>query len=170
MLVTHEQDEAFDLGDRVAVLRSGRLEQVGTPDELYGAPANLFVAGFVGRSSTLEVNVIEVGPRGARVEVESVEWLVDTTPGRPLPASGPAVMLVRPESIRLSAPGPGAVPATVTARRFVGPNALFTLNTERGKVFEAVAPSAAARIGEIVGVLPSRRAGAGIHLFQGGES
>ena len=40
VLVTHEQDEAFDLGDRVAVLRSGRLEQVGTPEELYAAPAN----------------------------------------------------------------------------------------------------------------------------------
>ena len=48
VLVTHEQDEAFDLGDRVAVLRSGKLEQVGTPDELYAAPANRFVGGFVG--------------------------------------------------------------------------------------------------------------------------
>ena len=48
VLVTHEQDEAFDLGDRVAVLRSGRLEQVGTPDELYGAPANLFVGRLRG--------------------------------------------------------------------------------------------------------------------------
>ena len=45
VLVTHEQDEAFELGDRVAVMRGGRLEQVGTPDELYGAPANAFVAG-----------------------------------------------------------------------------------------------------------------------------
>ena len=53
VLVTHEQDEAFDLGDRVAVLRGGRLEQVGTPDELYGAPANAFVGGFVGRSSVV---------------------------------------------------------------------------------------------------------------------
>ena len=51
VLVTHEQEEAFDLGDRVAVLRGGRLEQVGTPDELYAAPANPFVGGFVGRSS-----------------------------------------------------------------------------------------------------------------------
>ncbi|HEV8176097.1 MAG TPA: ABC transporter ATP-binding protein, partial [Gemmatimonadales bacterium] len=50
VLVTHEQDEAFDLGDRVAVLRGGRLEQVGTPEDLYAAPANEFVAGFVGRS------------------------------------------------------------------------------------------------------------------------
>ena len=48
VIVTHEQEEAFDLGDRVAVLRQGRMEQAGTPDELYNSPANAFVAGFVG--------------------------------------------------------------------------------------------------------------------------
>jgi ABC-type Fe3+/spermidine/putrescine transport system ATPase subunit len=51
VLVTHEQEEAFDLGDRVALLREGRLEQFGTPDELYDSPATPFVAGFIGRSS-----------------------------------------------------------------------------------------------------------------------
>jgi hypothetical protein len=75
-------------------------------------------------------------------------------------------MLVRPESLRLSSPGPGAVAAVVAARRFVGPHALFTLRTDGGRVFETVAPAAAAHIGETVGVLPSRRAGGGIHLFQ----
>src|SRR4029453_7034464 len=50
VLVTHEQEEAFELGDRVAFLRDGRLEQVGTPDELYAKPANPFVAAFVGRA------------------------------------------------------------------------------------------------------------------------
>jgi iron(III) transport system ATP-binding protein len=166
VLVTHEQDEAFDLGDRVAVLRGGKLEQVGTPDELYGAPANLFVGGFVGRSSTLEARVLEANGKGVRIEVEGVEWVVDSIPGR-VPSPGPAVMLVRPESVRLSAPGPGAVSAVVSARRFVGPHALFTLRTDGGQAFETVAPVEAAHIGETVGVLPSRRAGGGIHLFQG---
>src|SRR4051812_3746272 len=67
VLVTHEQDEAFELGDRVAVMRGGGLEQVGTPDELYGSPANAFVAGFVGRSSTAEVVVLGPTARGARI-------------------------------------------------------------------------------------------------------
>ena len=64
VLVTHEQEEAFELGDRVAVLREGRLEQVGTPDDLYGQPANPFVAAFVGRASMLEGVVVEQGGRG----------------------------------------------------------------------------------------------------------
>ena len=63
LLVTHEQEEAFDLGDRVALLHGGRLEQVGTPHELYRAPATRFVAGFIGRASLLPVTVEEVGAR-----------------------------------------------------------------------------------------------------------
>jgi ABC-type Fe3+/spermidine/putrescine transport system ATPase subunit len=70
VLVTHEQDEAFDLGDRVAVLRAGRLEQVGTPEELYASPANEFVAEFVGRSSSIGVVVLGAGDRGLRVAVD----------------------------------------------------------------------------------------------------
>lgn len=170
MLVTHEQDEAFDLGDRVAVLRGGRLEQVGTPEELYSTPANRFVGGFVGRSSAFEVNVVYAGAGGSRVDIEGVEWTVEASPGPPLPVPGPAVLLVRPESLRISAPGAGALSATVTARRFVGPSALLRLRTERGSLFEAAAPPAAAHVGETVGVLPSRRGGGGMHLFQGDRS
>jgi len=166
VLVTHEQDEAFELGDRVAVLQSGRLEQVGTPDELYGSPANLFVGGFVGRSSTLEVAVASVVPGGIGVVVDGVEWEVDPAPGRPLPAPGPAIMLVRPESLRLGPVEPGAVPGTVSGRRFIGPNALFAVSTDGGNVLEVVAPPDAARPGERVGIRPSRRSGAGIHLFR----
>jgi len=163
VLVTHEQDEAFDLGDRVAVLRHGRLEQVGTPDELYAEPANLFVGGFVGRSSVLPVMVL--GPAadgtGFRVAVEGVEWEVD---GRPTP-TGPAEMLVRPESLRLAPPGPGVLPVTVMARRFTGPTALYTVATAAGVAVEVAGPAQAASVGDRTGVVPSRRAGGGIHLF-----
>jgi ABC-type Fe3+/spermidine/putrescine transport system ATPase subunit len=165
VLVTHEQDEAFELGDRVAVLRGGRLEQVGTPDELYGAPANVFVAGFVGRSTSAEVTVLGASARGIRVAVEGVEWDVDATPGVPMPAAGRAVMLVRPEALRLTPPDPGAIPATVTSRRFVGPSAVYTVRTDGGAVLEVVAPPQAVPAGARVGLMPSRRVGGGIHLF-----
>ena len=84
VLVTHEQDEAFDLGDRVAVLRGGRLEQVGTPEDLYASPANEFVAEFVGRSSGIEVVVLGPAEHGVRVRVEGVEWdLTEVNPAPP---------------------------------------------------------------------------------------
>ncbi|MBA3522791.1 MAG: ABC transporter ATP-binding protein [Gemmatimonadales bacterium] len=165
VLVTHEQDEAFELGDRVAVLRQGRLEQVGTPDDLYASPANLFVGGFVGRGSTLPVTVLGKVERGVRVRIADVEWDLEKAPGQPVPPSGPATMLVRPEALRLAGAGPGALPATVTGRRFVGPSALFTVLAEAGSTLEVVAPARAVKIGERVAVMPSRRAGGGIHLF-----
>ena len=84
VLVTHEQDEAFELGDRVAVMRDGRLEQVGTPDELYGAPANVFVGGFVGRSSTAEVVVVgsTERPEALRLTLSVPAALPATVTGR----------------------------------------------------------------------------------------
>jgi ABC-type Fe3+/spermidine/putrescine transport system ATPase subunit len=165
VLVTHEQDEAFDLGDRVAVMRGGRLEQVGAPDELYGSPANAFVGGFVGRSTTAEVVVLGPTARGARIALEGVEWEIDALPGRPFPPPGRAIMLVRPEAIRLTLAEPGAVQATITARRFVGPSAIFTARTDGGAVLEVAAPPRAVPAGARVGLMPSRRVGGGIHLF-----
>jgi ABC-type Fe3+/spermidine/putrescine transport system ATPase subunit len=164
VLVTHEQDEAFDLGDRVAVLRGGRLEQVGTPEELYAAPANEFVAEFVGRSTAIDVVVLGRGDRGLRVTIEGAEWdLTDTADVPP----GPALMVVRPEALRLMPPAPGALSGTVTARRFTGSSSLFTVRTDGGASLEVTGPPRSVSAGERVGVMPSRRAGGGIHLFPG---
>ena len=167
VLVTHEQDEAFDLGDRVAVLRDGRLEQVGTPEDLYAAPASEFVSEFVGRSSSIEVTVLEPTERGLRVAVEGIEWdLSDVThPAGGPPPLGAALMVVRPEALRLLPPAPGALLGTVTARRFIGSASLFTVLTDGGASLEVTGPPRSVGAGERVGIMPSRRAGGGIHLF-----
>ena len=167
VLVTHEQEEAFDLGDRVAVMRQGRLEQVGTPDQLYAEPANLFVGGFVGRSSVMPAMVLaSADPSdGVRVAIEGVEWHLE---GVGHPAAGPAEMLVRPEALRFGPAGPGALPVTVLASRFVGPGALFTTATEAGITIEVMAPTRSVEIGGHAAIMPSRRAGGGIHLYPAG--
>jgi ABC-type Fe3+/spermidine/putrescine transport system ATPase subunit len=164
VFVTHEQEEAFDLGDRVAVLRSGRLEQVGTPEDLYAAPVNEFVAEFVGRSSRIAVSVLGPSDRGLRVSIEGVDWdLTDVVAGSAL--RGTALMVVRPEALRLLAPAPGAVGGTVTERRFTGSTSLFTVLTDGGASLEVSAPPRSVKAGDRVGIMPSRRAGGGIHLF-----
>lgn len=167
VLVTHEQDEAFDLGDRVAVLRGGRLEQVGTPEDLYAAPANPFVAEFVGRSSRVAVTVLGPTDRGVRISLEGVEWdLTDgAAPSAAFPLPGPALMVVRPEALRLTAPAPGAVAGTVAERRFTGAASLFTIATDGGATLEVTGPPRSVRQGDRVGIMPSRRSGGGIHLF-----
>jgi ABC-type Fe3+/spermidine/putrescine transport system ATPase subunit len=167
VLVTHEQEEAFDLGDRVAVLRQGRLEQVGTPDELYAEPANLFVGGFVGRSSVVPAMVL--GPAdsgdGVRVAIEGVEWHLE---GVGCPAAGPVELLVRPEALRFVPEGAGALPVTVLASRFVGPGALFSTATGAGVTIEVMAPIRSVAAGGRSAIMPSRRTGGGIHLYPAG--
>jgi ABC-type Fe3+/spermidine/putrescine transport system ATPase subunit len=124
VFVTHEQEEAFDLGDRVAVLHAGRLDQIGTPDELYDAPATPFVARFIGR--------------------------VNEVPGERAGGAPGTVALVRPEALRLVREGPAPLAGTVTERRFVGDRAYFVVEAADGSSFEVLAPHGAAAVGDTV--------------------
>ncbi|MCB1753802.1 MAG: ABC transporter ATP-binding protein, partial [Gammaproteobacteria bacterium] len=91
IFVTHDQEEAFLLGERVAVLRDGTLEQVGTPIELYDRPASAWVAGFVG-----EANLVGAEARGTSATTPCGE-----VPLR-VPATGSVEVLLRPEHLRLA--------------------------------------------------------------------
>ena len=126
IFVTHEQEEAFDLGDRVAVLESGRLEQLGTAEELYERPASLFVATFVGRANVLR------GP-AARAFGGGMQ--------------DGAVLVVRPERLAFAAAG---VPAVVRERRYTGAAAFFLVETDGGDRLEVLAAPEAARVGDRV--------------------
>lgn len=112
VFVTHDQEEALAVADRVAVMRDGTIEQIGTPEELYTRPATSFVATFVGLSNRVDAQLV-----GGRVSV-----LGSTLPalGEPL-ADGPVVALIRPEDIVLSRSAkPGSTPAVVLTSSFLG--------------------------------------------------
>ena len=139
LFVTHEQAEAFDLGDRVAVLEAGRLEQIATADELYEHPASLFVATFVGRANVLQ-------GRGARAFGGAVGHL----------------LVVRPERLRFADAG---VPGVVRERRYTGAAAFYQVDTETGERLEVLAGPDAARVGdrvylEATGIITFQQAGA----------
>jgi ABC-type Fe3+/spermidine/putrescine transport system ATPase subunit len=151
LFVTHEQEEAFDLGDRVAVLNAGRLEQIGRPEELYEEPATRFVATFIGRSSVLAATWQE-GGGGARLAAGPV-WRAE---GGESLAEGTAVdLVVRPESLRFAAaPSPEALPGEVVGRRYAGRSASFDVSLGGETVLELLAPPEAARPGDRVLVSP----------------
>ena len=120
VFVTHEQEEAFALGDSVAVLRAGALEQVGPARELYEQPNTEFVATFVGRASVLP----GVFSAGGKVTVGgSVEWLADFP--SPLDDGQSVSVVVRPESLSFT-DGPG-LDGTVTECRYTGARAFFSV-------------------------------------------
>lgn len=100
LLVTHDQDEAFALSDRVVVMQEGRIEQIGTPMEIYEEPVNLYVARFVGDINVLDGIVREqTGPSAYRALVEGAT--VRLRSNRPLDLGQPIHVLLRPEDFRL---------------------------------------------------------------------
>jgi iron(III) transport system ATP-binding protein len=126
LFVTHDQEEALSLADHVAVMRDGRIEQVGTPEEVYGRPESRWVAEFLGEADVLPGTVSEgwVECELARVPAEGV-------------GAGEAEVLVRPESVALSI-GPAAggrtqVEGVVVEREFFGHDQLVHVELPSGR-------------------------------------
>lgn len=164
VLVTHEQEEAFELGDRVAVLHAGRLQQVGTPEDLYETPKTRFVATFVGRATVLPGVLEAVGDDGrahVRLDVPGhPAW-----PGVPAVAGGDDLeagdrvhLVIRPESLELVRPGTAeigtAVSGPVVNRRYSGVVTTFTVSLKDDLEVEVLASTDAARVGDRVSVAP----------------
>ncbi len=102
--VTHDQEEALAIADRVAVMSPGRIEQLGSPEEVYHKPKTEFVARFIGQGNLLAGEVIAVEPGRAAVRLRSGEvvWVQVATDSKPI--QGEAVyLLIRPERLRLAA-------------------------------------------------------------------
>ena len=115
--VTHDQIEAMTMADKIVVLQAGRVEQVGSPLELYHHPANLFVAGFIGspRMNVLPAEVVEVAAAGVTVALASGARLAIPVEGAVRPGS--AVTLgIRPEGFRLDPAGPVGGAVTLVER------------------------------------------------------
>jgi putative spermidine/putrescine transport system ATP-binding protein len=142
VIVTHEQEDAFDLGDEVAVLHQGKLEQVGTPESLYREPATRFVGGFIGRSSWMSGIV---GGNGT-VRVEGTEWRFGGLAARR--AGEPVRLLVRPEALRFGAAAAAGLPVTVTDRRFAGASSFYLVTTSGGTSIEVSGSADAAVVGQ----------------------
>ncbi|SDT48633.1 putative spermidine/putrescine transport system ATP-binding protein [Streptomyces sp. TLI_053] len=130
LFVTHDQEEALSMADRVAVLRSGRLEQCAAPAELYARPATAFVAEFVGTMSRIPCE-----RSGEGVEVLGRRHAVDGE----LPADGPLQVLVRPENVRLTPDEHG--PALVVSASFLGAVTRLTVRLNDGTEVKADLPT-----------------------------
>lgn len=122
LYVTHDQAEAMAMSDRIVVMNSGRVVEVGTPLELYRAPKHAFTAGFLGQT-----NLLPVVAHGADARLPWGQVVtVDKT------ATGPAQISVRPENIVIASDETGA--GTVSAVSFMGANALYTVEIGQRQV------------------------------------
>jgi ABC-type Fe3+/spermidine/putrescine transport system ATPase subunit len=169
--VTHDQEEAFDLSDRIAVMREGRLEQLGPAEELYHSPASQFVATFLGRAGVVMGRLDRIDEGGivsCRLAGGATWRALTATAARSLQPGAEVTLLARPEALAFGDPdGETTLRGEVKDRRFAGSVYVYTVAVEGGEL-EIQAGADPARPGDVVGVLP-RSAPAGLFAFTVGS-
>jgi len=126
LFVTHDQDEALEVADRVVIMNRGQIEQVGSPEEVYARPSSPFVLDFLG-----DVNVWHCVIEAGRIVVGGVP--IDVSPAR-TPVHGPGKLYVRPHAVSMERPDGGApgLPATIAYLHRAGPIVRVDLRTAWG--------------------------------------
>ncbi|NBO52054.1 MAG: sn-glycerol-3-phosphate ABC transporter ATP-binding protein UgpC [bacterium] len=135
--VTHDQVEAMTMGTRIAVMSEGRLQQVGTPQELYDLPVNRFVAGFIGSPA---MNLLEATVDGRRVQSGEITIEIDDARATALKGRTTVTLGFRPEHLELGPAGTGASQLELTADvvEYLGAQELLHFSTSSGDILALV--------------------------------
>jgi putative spermidine/putrescine transport system ATP-binding protein len=155
--VTHDQEEALSLADRIVVMKDGVVQQIGAPPDVYGQPANLHVARFMGYRNVLELDV--AGRDGDRIVVKNADFAITGTQKQPV-AGNRAAVAIRPEEIVVAdgAGGPNVITGRVDNVEYGGRDSLLDIVTPSGALIHARGPVTVQR-GETVNVhVPVERA------------
>jgi thiamine transport system ATP-binding protein len=134
LYVTHDQEEAYAIADRIAILDAGRLAQIGAPQEIYRRPASAFVARFLGMQ-----NLFPATSDGSRLQTAFGE--LPAPLGSP---KGKVTVLLRPDALRLDANGPVSLPATLLRKQFRGSQLLAETRLSEGSHLAIELPSTTA--------------------------
>ncbi len=140
VFVTHDQDEAMAIADRIGVMNQGRLEQLGSAEDLYKRPASRFVAGFIGKCNFIEGRVTGA-ERFETAGGQALQFVGNHAPG-------PASLCFRPEHAALATPGAAfgnSLPVTVKAVTYLGPSTEYELVADGGEKLLVTASSVEAR-------------------------
>jgi spermidine/putrescine transport system ATP-binding protein len=138
IFVTHDQEEALTMSDRIAVMTQGRVDQIGTPTEIYHTPATPFVAGFIGTANLLPVTVVSQTGDDVTVETRLGGQCTVSSAGTTYAPGSEVTLMVRPERLvpagaPLHGTGSGAsIRAIVTSMVFQGPVVRCQVRTEAG--------------------------------------
>lgn len=162
VFVTHDQQEAMSMGDRIAVMNAGDIQQVGAPEEIYHNPNSLFVADFVGSP---EINFFEMTFNGDHVEGNNLHVDIPTEVANELEEGVPAddvILGIRPEDIDITEPETGLIDIEIDVVEPMGDRNIIYLTID-GRQVNAIVPSTAEiEEGDIVGIDVVR---SNIHFF-----
>lgn len=153
LYVTHDPAEALSVSDRVAVMRHGRIVQVGSPTEIYERPCELWVAELTGGASVVEVELLgaDTGAVALRLGSESVTCRLDW-PAAVAPTPGQRLcVLLRPDWVLLGPASEDAPRSKVSSARYQGPHTDYTIESSAGQVLAREPGPARFRAGDVVG-------------------
>ena len=161
LFVTHDQEDAFAVADRIALLRKGRILQTGTPEELYHSPVSRDVASFIGRAVIVPATVTE-SAAVLKVGEESVLFQATHAPGAVRSPEGSSVVL-RPHSLRIAENGVKGLSGKITERRFTGSLVMYRVRLTDGTVVEVESKNHSYHENDQVVLVPGEKAVAVIY-------
>ncbi len=156
LFVTHDQEDAFAVADRIALLRKGRILQTGTPEELYNSPVSRDVASFIGRAVIVPAQVTE---SAAVLKVGEESILFQATHARGATSTGAQSSIVlRPHSLRIAENGVKGLSGRITERRFTGSLVMYRVRLGDGTVVEVESKNHSYHENDSVVLVPGEKA------------
>jgi iron(III) transport system ATP-binding protein len=131
--VTHDQEEALAVSDRIIVMSNARIAQTGTPRQLYEEPASVFVADFIGDANLLDAELVEERGDKGLLRLDALEWEVSRGTAR----KGPVKLAIRPDAIRVqrTRPAEAAMAARIAKSAYLGKHVEYTVTSPVGELF-----------------------------------
>ena len=143
IFVTHDQEEALTMSDRVAVLRDGRIIQIGAPEEIYESPADQFVAGFIGEANFWNATCVSRGMSGGSFQLNDGCALIEVADSAGFDAGQSVMLVARPEYIKIDENG--GIQARLVHIAYRGSDVLLDLRLQNGTPLRACVQSHASR-------------------------
>ena len=145
--ITHDQEEALNMSDRIAIMHGGVFEQIGSPEDIYERPETRFAAEFIGQTNMLDVNVLEANAGGCVVELDGIK--LPARPAKNIMPGDRAALCLRVERVTCVpvADTPCALAGTVVARNYAGGTVRCVLRTDSGR--EIVTESRSGRTDDV---------------------
>ena len=156
LFVTHDQEDAFAVADRIALLKKGRILQTGTPEELYNCPVSRDVASFIGRAVIVPAQVTESAAT-LKVGEESVLFQATRAPGAAA-SGGVSSIVLRPHSLRIAENGVKGLSGRITERRFTGSLVMYRVKLTDDTVVEVESKNHSYRENDTVVLIPGEKA------------
>lgn len=127
--VTHDQEEALTMSDRLAVMNAGRIEQIGAPEQVYEHPLTEFVAGFIGASNVLDATLVETQDGSCVVDISGAKIKLNFTPG----AGRRLKLVIKPENTRLSKACDGGLIGVLESASYLGNRTEWRVRLQNGQ-------------------------------------